>query len=223
MQPFSYYPYPFFFKIFIQLLSCSFCLNNMIYCFIQHDSCFILLLAYFLAYFHMLPCLFKCQLPFLHALCFISCLDPSFLCVDVWVYMPTCLISCLWLCLAQIYMFVCMSYAPMPISVLGFVFFHVFMTISTCLVLHLHAYMFRSTLPCALVFGSSLLHALCHLLCQIYVLKCSMPCLCAWAQTLFVMPCAIVAFLFLLFHFLEFCPNVQDPIQTLWSLSSSIH
>ena len=230
MQPFSYYPYPFFFKIFIQLLSCSFCLNNMIYCFIQHDSCFILLLAYFLAYFHMLPCLFKCQLPFLHALCFISCLDPSFLCVDVWVYMLTCLISCLQLCLAQIYMFVCLFYAHMRMSMpshacmLRFVFFHAFMLTSTCLDVHLHAYMHISVLICIdwciyllRLMCSTCFYAISH------VLTCFMPCLCAYAQTLFVIPCVIVALLFLLSHFLVIWPNGQDPIQTLCSLSSSIH
>ena len=68
--------------------------------------------------------------------------------------MPTCLISCLWLCLAQMYMFVCMFYAPMPMSmlshacVLGFLFFHVFMLTSTCLDVHSHAYMHISMLIC---------------------------------------------------------------------------
>ena len=48
-------------------------------------------------------CFYGClhvYLSFLHALCFMPCLDPSFLCVDVWIYMLTCLISCLWLCYA---------------------------------------------------------------------------------------------------------------------------
>ena len=85
---------------------------------------------------------------------------------------------------------------------LGFVFFHAFMLASTCLDVHLHAYMHISI---------------------IYMLACFTPCLCAQAQTLFVMPCVIVALLFLLSHFLMFWPNCQDLIQTLWSLSSSIH
>ena len=70
----------------------------------------------------------------------------SFACVDVWVYMLTFLILCPWPCLAQIYMFVCMLYASMPMSMpshacmLGFVFFHPFMLTSTCLDAYLHAY-----------------------------------------------------------------------------------
>ena len=37
------------------------------------------------------------------------------------------------------------------------------------------------------------------------------------------MPCAIVAFLFILSHFLMFWPNGSNSIQTLWSLSSSMY
>ena len=48
----------------------------------------------------MLVYMFICLSYMLYALCFMSCLDPSFLCVDVSIYMLTCLISCLWLCLA---------------------------------------------------------------------------------------------------------------------------
>ena len=107
---------------------------------------------------------------------------------------------------------------------LGFVFFHAFMLTSTCLDVHSHAYMHISMLMCVercvymlrLLF-STLLYAI------IYVLMCFSPCLCAQAQTLFVMPCAIVTFLFLLSHFLMFWSNGQDLIQTLWSLSSFIH
>ena len=83
-------------------------------------------------------------LSFLHALCFMPCLDPSFLCVDVSIYMLTC----------QIHMFVCMFYAPMPMSMtsnacmLGFVFFHAFMLTSTCLDVHSHAHMHISMLIC---------------------------------------------------------------------------
>ena len=40
---------------------------------------------------------------------------------------------------------------------------------------------------------------------------------------MFVKPCAIVAFLFLLLHFLVFWPIGLRPIWTLWSLSLSIH
>ena len=51
-------------------------------------------------------------------------------------------------------MFVCMFYAPMPMSMpshacmLGFVFFHAFMLTSICLDVHLHAYMHISMLIC---------------------------------------------------------------------------
>ena len=137
--------------------------------------------------------------------------------------MLTCLISCLWLCLAQIYMFVSMSYAPMPMSmpshacILGFVFFHVFMLTPTCLHAYLHAYMHRSVYLHAYIDAFYLLYAISH------VLACFTSCLCAQAQTLFVMPCAIVALLFILSHFLVFWPNDYDSIQTLWSLSSSMY
>ena len=51
-------------------------------------------------------------------------------------------------------MFVCMFYAPIPMSMpspacmLGFMFFHAFMLKSTCLDVHLHAYMHISKLIC---------------------------------------------------------------------------
>ena len=140
-------------------------------------------------------CFYGClhvYLSFLHALCFMPCLDPSFLCVDVWIYMLTCLISCLWLCYAQIYMFLCMFNAPMPMSMpshvcmLGFAFFHAFMLTSTCLDVHLHAYMHISILICVdwcvymlrsmfstcFMPSSMCLHASCH----VYVLR-PRPCL----------------------------------------------
>ena len=179
--------------------------------------------------------LFSYASMFVHVLvafssCFMPCLDPSFLCVDVWVYMLTRLILCLWLCLAQIYMFVCMFYAPMPMSMLVtclyawvcvlpclYVYIYMLRCISTCLHTHFHAYM------CRLVCLHAQIDVLYMIYAIIYVLVCFTPLFCAQAQTLFVMPCAIVALLLLLSHFLVYWPNRQDLIQTLWSLSLSIH
>ena len=117
------------------------------YCFIYACSLFYFASSMFLVYFHMLPLLFMCQFPFLHALCFIPCLDPSYLCVNVWVYMPTCLISCLQLCLAQIYMFVCMSNASClypcihaRICVLPYLYDHIHMLRCTSTYLYVQIY-----------------------------------------------------------------------------------
>ena len=189
----------------------------MIYCFILHDSCSILLLACFLAYFHMLPCLFMCQFPLLNAYALCHALDAqifSFPCTDVWVYMLTCLILCLRLCLAQIYMFVCMFYAPMPMSMLVtclyawvcilpclYVYIYMLRCISSCLHVHFNACMCRLVCLHAQIDFFYMLYAI------IYVLTCFTPCLCALAQTLFVMPCVVVALLFILSHFLVFWPN----------------
>ena len=64
------------------------------------------------------------------------------------------LVSCLWLCLAKIYMFVCMFYAPIPMSMpshacmLEFVFSHTFKLTSTCLDVYSHAHMPISMVIC---------------------------------------------------------------------------
>ena len=138
-------------------MPCFLCLDLLFPMFIVRSTCFHVSYHVFVprSIFPMCclaksTCFYAClhvYLSFLHALCFMPCLDPSFLCVDVWIYMLTCLISCLWLCLTQIYMSVCMFYAPMRMSMpshacmLGFVFFHAFMLTSTSLDVHLHAYM----------------------------------------------------------------------------------
>ena len=133
---------PFFFKASSSFYLAFSCLNNMIYCFIQHVSCFTLLLAcswLVSICFHVCSCVRSLFYMF-YALC--HALDAqifSFSYVDVWVYMLTCLILCLQLCLAQIYMFVCMFYAPMPMS-------HMFVCLALCssmlLCLHPHAQMY---------------------------------------------------------------------------------
>ena len=101
-------------------------------------------------------CFYACLhvfLSFLHALCFMPCLDPSLLCVDVGSTCPhawyhaygyallssTCLYACfvllcLCLCLPRL---VCLD-----------LFFHAFMLASMCLDLCLHAYMHISMLIC---------------------------------------------------------------------------
>ena len=181
-------------------------------------------------YFHVCSCV-SCLFYMYYAVC--HALDAqifSFPCTDVSVYMLTCLILSLRLCLAQIYMFVCMVYAHTPMSMLVtslyawvcvlpclYVYIYMLRCISTCLHVHFHANMCRSVCLHAQIDVLYMLSAI------IYVLACFTSCLCAQAQILFVMPCAIVAHLFLLSHFLVFWPNGQDPIQTLWSLSSSIH
>ena len=156
MQLFSYYPHPQFSKSFPSLYLAFSCFNNMIYCFIQHVSCFTLLLAcswlvsICFRFCSCVTCLFYMSYDLCHAL---DAQIFSFPCVDVWVYMLTCLILCLRLCLAQIYMFVCIFYAPMPMSMpshvcmLGFVLFH-FMLTSTYLDVHSHAYIHISMLIC---------------------------------------------------------------------------
>ena len=56
-------------------------------------------------------CFYAClhvYLSFLHALCFIPCLDSSFLCINVWIYILTCLISCLCAKLLHVYMHISM-------------------------------------------------------------------------------------------------------------------
>ena len=207
----------------------------MIYCFPQHVSCFILLLAcsqFRFMFFHAcLHVFFLVLIYMLYALC--HALDAqifSFPCVDVWVYMLTCLILCLQPCLAQIYMFVCMSYAPMPMSMpshacmLGFVFFHAFMLTPTCLDVLLHAYMHISMLICVdwCIYMLRSMFSICFMpssMCLrasrlVYVLR-PRPCLLCHVL--------LQPFCSFLLHFLVFWHNGENLIQTLWSLSLSIY
>ena len=87
-------------------------------------------------------------------------------------------------------MFVCMLYAPMPMSMpshacmLGFLFFHAFILISTCLDVHSHAYMHISMHICVdrCVYMLASMFCTCFIplsmyldaLCHVYVLR---PCL----------------------------------------------
>ena len=146
------------------------------------------------------------------------------------IYMLTCLISCLWLRLAQIYMLVCMFCAPMPMSMpshacmLGFAFSHAFMLYLHAqmyihmLTVHFHAYMCRSVCLHAQIDVLYMLYVI------IYVLGCFTPCLCAQPRP--CLSCHVLLQPFCSFYrifFLCFWPNGQDPIWTLWYLSSSIH
>ena len=159
----------------------------------------------------------------------------SFPCVDVWVYMFTCLISCLWLCFMLLYLcldlhvcthvlcsytyvyaFTCL-YAWICVLPSFYAYIHTLGCTFTCLHAYLHGYMHRSVYLHAQINAFYMLYAISHML------ACFMPCLCAQAQTFFVMPCAIIALLFHLSYFLVFWPNGSDPIQTLWSLSSSMY
>ena len=94
--------------------------------------------------------------------------------------MLTCLISCLWLCLTWIYVF--MRFSPcftlrstsvhvyMPRSV----FYHVYVLISTCLLACLYPYMSRSMFSHACVLGSMFFT---YFMLVFHVLVRSMPCL----------------------------------------------
>ena len=136
-----------------------------------------------------------------------------------------CLIPCLWLCFAWIYVLICLlpcfmlRSASVHAYMLGFMFFHVYqlaLTCSTCIAMpmprstFLHACMLGSRFSHAYISGSMFLHArvfrsLHYLLYAIFhVLVCSMPCLCAQTQAMFVLPCAIVPLLSLYLSFLCF-------------------
>ena len=133
----------------------------------------------------------------LYALCHVfPCLFFFLFCVDVWIYMLKCLISCLWLCLTQIYMFLCSYayvyaftclYAWICVLPCFYAFIHMLRCTFTCLHAYFHAYMCRSVCLHAQIDVLYMLYAI------IYVLVCFTLCLCAQALTLFVMPRAIVA------------------------------
>ena len=121
----------------------------------------------------------------------------SMLMLGLHAYVLTCLISCLWLCLAQIYMFVCTFYTPMPISesshvcMLRFMFFHIYV---------LGLYMLMCMFLCLLVL-TYVFSCLCVQIYTLYkfytifhVLVCSMPCLCSQTQALFVLPMLLQPF-----------------------------
>ena len=152
----------------------------------------------------------------LYALCHVFlCFVPLFFYVDVRVTcshacmmllaMPCsdlCVDVCIFMLYGQILIFTCL-YAwiqVLPCLCARLVHVDVYVSMPTCLDLCFH-----------------MLYTIFHVLVR------SMPCLCTQTQAMFVMPCAIVALLFLLSHFFMFWPNGQDPIQTLWSLSSPIH
>ena len=139
--------------------------------------------------------------------------------------MLTCLISCLWICLAQIYMFVCTSYAHMPISesshacMLGFMFYHVYVLnfyMFTCMFLCLYAYIYASTCSCVWIYS---LHVSCYFPCA-YALYAMFACL----DLGYVCHAMCYCSLFVaLSFFLVFCPIGLNPIQTLWSSSLFVH
>ena len=126
--------------------------------------------------------------------------------------MLTCLISCLWLCLVQIYIFVCTFYDLIPESesshacMLGFMFYHVYVLsfyTFTCMLLCLYVQIYVFTCLCAWIYVMYMLFTIFQVLVR------SMPCLYAQTQAMFVMPCAIVALLSLYLSFLYFCLVVR--------------
>ena len=131
------------------------------------------------------------------------CFHASYL-IYAQIHMITYLISCLWLCPAQIYMFVCMFYDPMPMfmpshaCMLGFVFFHASILTSTCLDVHK---------PTCVVPCTCTLHAM--FVCLGLGLVCHAMCFCS--------PFVALSFI------LVFWPISSNTIQTLWSLSLAVH
>ena len=102
--------------------------------------------AMFHAYMYRSTCL--CYMPCFPMLCSSFC---SRLMLELYAHM---LVRCCWLCLAWIYVSMCLFPCYMVRSLsshawmLKFVFFHAFMLTSTCLDVHLHAYMHISMLIC---------------------------------------------------------------------------
>ena len=116
-------------------------------------------------------------------------------------------VLCCWLRLARIYVFMCLFPLYMVGSLsshaymLGFMFFHVYVLgsyVFTCMFLCLYVQIYVFTCLCSWIYVLYRLYVIFH------VLVCSMPCLCAQTQAMFVMPCAIVAFLSLYLSFLSF-------------------
>ena len=174
------------------------------------------------------------QLSFLgcYVLCHVLCLDLCFymlICLDLYAqsfmlcfllfHSSFCFMLMLGLCAHMLdIMSMVMLCSDLCVHVL-FSMFYAQIYIHTCLYAWIHV------LPCLC---AKLLHVHTRVAMPMprsifHVLVRSMPCLCAQTQAMFVMPCAIVALLFILSHFLVFWPISSDLIQTLWSLSSSIY
>ena len=172
--------------------------------------------------------------------CFL-CFIPLFAFCCCQGYVLICLISCLWLCFAQIYVFVCffpffmLRSASVHAYMLGFMFFHVYVlsfhTLThalpcLCLDLCLCTQIYVFTCLCAQIY---VFICLCVRFYALLAL-CCLPCACA-LHAIFVCldlgyvchaMCYCIPFVTLSF-FLLFWPIGSDLIQTLWSLSSSIH
>ena len=89
---------------------------------------------------------------------------------------------------AHVYSFTCL-HAWICVLPCFYAYIHMLICTFTCLHAYLRAYMNRSVYLHTLIDAFYMLYAISH------VLVCFMPCLCAQAQTLSVMPCAIVALL----------------------------
>ena len=155
-----------------------------------------------------------------------------------------CLIPCLWLCFARIYVLVCflpcfmLRSAFVHAYMLGFMFFHVYVLAFTCSHARCYAYAQIYIFTCLL----AQIQVFTCLYVQIYIFTC----LCAWIYALLALchlPCACelhamfvcldLSYVCLgmcycspfvtLPFFLVFQPRGQDPIQTLQSLSSFIY
>ena len=187
---------------------CSFMLVHMFICLNLHAQGFY---AMFYAQIYIFSCLYV-QIYMLRVLCHVSFVSfLSLFCVDVrvmcshasyHVYGYALLESmCLYafrhiLCLdLHPYMLICLdSCSSMSMRQLSHAY--------TCCHAYaqIYVYVLRSMFSCACVLGSTL----CLLYAIFHVLVCSMPCLCAQAQAMFVLSCAILALLLLYLSFLCF-------------------
>ena len=130
---------PLFLLSFIKLLILSFCLNHMIYCFPQHVSCFILLLAcsQFISMFF-------------HACLYVFCLDIH-VCMHV-------------LCsYAYVYAFTCLQ-AWIRVLPYFYAYIHMLRCTFTCLNAYFHAYMCRLVCLHAQIDVLCMLYAIFHML-----------------------------------------------------------
>ena len=163
--------------------------------------------AMFHTQIYVLTCLYV-QIYMLQPLCHVFlCFAPLFVLGRRQGYMLTCLYDVVGYALLGYMCFMCLfpCYVVRSLSshafMLGFMFFHVYVLsfyMSTCMFLCLYDQIYFFTCLCTWIYVLYMLYTIFH------VLVCSMPCLCAQTQAMFVMPCAIVALLSFCLSFLCF-------------------
>ena len=145
------------------------------------------------------------QIYMLQPLCHVFlCFAPLFVLGHHQGYMLTCLYDVVGYALLG-YMCLFPCYVVRSLSshafMLGFMFFHVYVLsfyMSMCMFLCLYDQIYFFRCLCTWIHVLYMLYTIFH------VLVCSMPCLCAQTQAMFVMPCAIVALLSFCLSFLCF-------------------